>query len=58
MTGLLIFFILKNKLDIAFTTIVIYCLAKNLLCQYNKTDKTIMRYLKVTRLVEITYGRK
>ena len=44
--------------DIAFATSVVSQFAKNPSRQHTKAVKTIMRYLKATRSIEITYGEE
>lgn len=56
MTRLLIFFIVKTRLDIAFATSVISHFAKNLSWQYTKAVKIIMQYFKTMRILGITYS--
>lgn len=56
MTGSLIFSIVKTKPNIAFITFVVGCFAKNLIHQYTKVLKTIMRYPKAIRSIKITYS--
>lgn len=48
----------ETRPDIAFATFIVNWFVKNLFCQYIEAIKTIMRYLKTTKLVEITYGRE
>lgn len=45
---------IKTKLDILFALSIIGQFVKNSFCQYIKTQKTIIRYLKAKRLVAIT----
>ena len=52
------FFIVETRLDIAFATSIVRQFAKNPSHKYTEVVKTIMKYLKATKLVEITYGRK
>ncbi len=56
MTGLLIFSMVETQPDIAFATSVVSRFAKNLSCQHTEAVKTIMRYLKATCTLGITYG--
>ena len=49
---------LETRPNIAFAISVISRLAKNPFRQQTKVVKTIMRYLKATRSIGITYGRK
>ena len=56
MTGSLMFFMVETRPDIAFAISVVSQFAKNPSRQHTKAVKTIMRYLKATRSVGITYG--
>lgn len=57
-TRFLMFCMVETRPEIAFPISVISRFAKNLSRQYIEAVKKIMRYLKATTLVEITYGRK
>lgn len=46
MTGFLMFSIVETRPNIAFTTSVTSCFAKNLSHQYIEVIKTILQYLK------------
>lgn len=46
----------KTRRDIAFATSVVNQFAKNLSQQHTKVVKTILRYMKATKTVGITYG--
>ena len=52
------FSIVETRPDIAFAISVVSQFAKNLSRQYTEAVKTIIRYLKATRSVGITYGRE
>lgn len=52
-----IFSIIETKLDIAITTSIVSQFAKNPSCQHTKAVKTIMKYLKAMRILDITYNR-
>lgn len=56
MIGSLMFLIVNTRPDITFATSIVSCFVKNPSRQYTKAVKTIMRYLKATRTVGITYG--
>ncbi len=56
MTGSLMFSMVETRPDIAFATSVVSRFAKNPSRQHTEAVKTIMRYLKATRTVGITYG--
>ena len=56
MTGSLMFSMVETRPDIAFATSVVSRFAKNPSRQYTEAVKTILRYLKATKTVGITYG--
>ncbi len=56
MTGSLMFSMVKTRPDIAFATSVVSRFAKNPSRKHKEAVKTIMRYLKATRTLGITYG--
>lgn len=58
MTGSLMFSMVETRPDIAFATSVVSRFAKNSSRHHTEAVKTIMRYLKATRSVGITYGGK
>lgn len=52
------FLMVETRPDIAFATSVISCFTKNLSGQHTEVVKTIMRYLKVIKILDITYGEE
>lgn len=56
-TRLLIFSMVKIRLDIAFAMLVVSCFAKNPFWQHIKAIKTIMQYLKTTKILSIKYSK-
>ena len=55
-TGFLMFSMVETRPDIAFAISVVNRFAKNTFRQHTQTVKTIMRYLKATKSVGITYS--
>ncbi len=58
MIGSLMFLMVETKPDIVFATSVISHFAKNTSRQHTEAVKTMMRHLKATRTLGITYGRE
>ena len=56
MTGLIMFFMVEIRSNIAFAISVISQFIKNPSHQHSKAMKTILQYLKTTRDIGITYG--
>lgn len=56
MTGSLMFSMVETRPDVAFAMSVVSRFAKNPSRQHTEAVKTIMRYLKATRTLGITYG--
>lgn len=52
------FSMIEIRPDIIFAISVVSRFAKNPSCQHTKVVKIIMRYLKITKSVKITYGRE
>lgn len=55
MTGSLMFLIFETQSNIAFFTSVAYCFFKNPSYQYMEVVKTILKYLKGSKIQGITY---
>lgn len=56
MIKLLIFSIVKTKLNITFATSIISCYIKNSSYQHKKAIKTILKYIKSSKYSKITYN--
>lgn len=58
MTRLLMSSMVETRSDITFATFVISCFAKNPSWQYIEVIKTIIPYLKATKMLGIIYSRE